>query len=126
MGSVTAWRSFRDATASRRAWVQVTPLASAEDARDALTGIGERTLNNVNAEVRLVSETDVPIEPFTRASAVWAREQHTEGRHGPGVVLMLAGAVSEWVVVMCLSGTPPWDWQAASELAAVQAARLLT
>lgn len=123
-GSLTAWRSFRDSTASRWAWVQVTPLASAEDACDALTGIGGRTLKNVSAEVRLVSETDVPIEPFTGASAVSAREQHTEGRHGPGVVLMLAGAVSEWLIVMGLSGTPAWDWQSASELAAVQAARL--
>jgi hypothetical protein len=123
-GSVTAWRSFRDATASRWAWVQAAPLASAEDATDALSGIGERMLVNLNAEVRLVSETDVPIEPFTRADAVWAREQHTEGRHGPGVVLMLAAAVSEWLMVLCLSGTPAWDWQSASALAAVQAARL--
>jgi hypothetical protein len=106
--------------------VQVTPLASAEDASDALTGIGEGTLNNLNAEVRLVSETDVPIELFTGANAVWAREQHTEGRDGPGVVLMLAGAVSEWLMVICLSRTPAWDWQSASELAAVQAARLAT
>jgi len=124
--SVTAWRSFRDATASRRAWVQVAPLASAEDAREALTGIGERGLKNLNAKVRLVSETDVPVEPFTGASAVWAREQHTEGRDGPGVVLMLAGAVSEWLMVLCVSGTPAWDWQSTSELAAVQAARLPT
>jgi hypothetical protein len=102
----------------------VTPLASAEDALDALTGIGERTLRNLNAEVRLVSETDVPVEPFARASAVWAREQHTEGRDGSGVVLMLAAAVSEWLMVMSLSGMPAWDWQSASELAAVQAARL--
>ena len=121
---MTAWRSFRDATASRQAWVQVTPLASAQDASDALTGIGERTLLNVNSKVRLVSETDVAIEPFTGASATWAREQHTESGDGPGVVLMLAGAVSEWLMVMCLSGTPAWDWQSASELAAVQAARL--
>jgi len=125
-GSVTAWRSFRDATASRRAWVQVTPLASAQDASDALTGIGERTLLNVNSKVRLVSETDVHIEPFTGASAAWAREQHTESGAGPGVVLMLAGAVSECLMVMCLSGTPAWDWQSASELASVQAARLPT
>lgn len=123
-GSVTAWRSFRDATASRWAWVQAAPLASAEDATEALSGIGERTLKNLNAEVRLVSETDVPIQPFSRADAVWAREQHTEGRDGPGVVLMLAAAVSEWLIVICLSGTPVWDWQSASELAAVQAARL--
>ena len=125
-GSLTAWRSFRDATASRWAWVQVAPLASAEDANDALTGIGERALINLRAEVRLVSESDMPIEPFTGASAVWAREQHTEGRDGPGVVLMLAGAVSERLLVLCLSGSPAWDWQSASELAAVQAARLST
>jgi hypothetical protein len=124
VGSVTAWRSFRDAGASRWAWVQVTPLASAEDANDALTGIGERALINLKAEGRLVSEFDVPVEPFSRASAVWAREQHTEGRDGPGVVLMLAGAVSEWLMVLCLSGSPAWDWPSASELAAVQAARL--
>jgi len=123
-GSVTAWRSFRDAGGSRWAWVQVTPLASAEDASEALTGIGERALINLKAEVRLVSESDVPIEPFTRASAVWAREQHTDSRDGPGVVLMLAGAVSDWLIVLCLSGSPAWDWRSASELAAVQAARL--
>ena len=126
VGSLTAWRSFRDAAASRWAWVQVTPLASAEDANDALTGIGERALINLKAEVRLVSESDVPIEPFTHASAVWAREQHTDGRDGPGVVLMLAGTVNEWLMVICLSGSPAWDWQSASELAAVQAARLST
>ncbi|HEX4659451.1 MAG TPA: hypothetical protein VH307_18850 [Streptosporangiaceae bacterium] len=124
-GCRTAWRSFRDATASRWAWVQATPLASAED-DDALTGIGERALINLKAKVRLVSESDVPIEPFTGASAVWAREQHTEGRDGPGVVLMLAGAVSERLMVLCLSGSPAWDWRSASELAAVQAARLST
>src|SRR5215469_11261960 len=113
MGSLTVWRSFRDTGASRWAWVQVTPLASAEDANHALTGIGERGLNNLNAKVRLVNERDVPIEPFAGASAVWAREQHTDGRDGPGVVLMLAGAVSHWLMVMCLSGTPTWDWQSA-------------
>lgn len=126
-GSVTAWRSFRDASTSRWAWVQVTPLASAEDAGDALTGVGERTLNNLNTEVRLVSETDVPIEPFSRAGdAFWAREQHTDSSDGPGVVLMLAAAVSERLMVICLSGTPAWDWQSASELAAAQAALLPT
>lgn len=123
-GSVTAWRSFRTASDSRSAWVQVAPLASAADAGAALTGVGERGLSNLRSEVRLVSDRDVHIEPFTGASAVWAREQHTEGRHGPGVVLMLAGTVSHWLIAMGLSGSPAWDWQSASELAAIQAARL--
>lgn len=123
-GSITAWRSFSHETAPRWAWIQVVPMASEEDAGAALAGAGERGLANPRSRVRLVSQHDVPVEPFAGASAVWAREQHTEGRDGPGVVLMLAGAVSHWLVIAGLSGSPVWDWQSASELAALQAARL--
>jgi hypothetical protein len=123
-GSVTAWRSFSHETAPRWAWIQVMPMASGEDAGAALADVGERGLANLRSEVGLVSQRDVPVEPFAGVSAVWAREQHTEGRDGPGVVLMLAGEVSHWLVIVCLSGSPAWDWQSASELAALQAARL--
>lgn len=123
-GSVTAWRSFRHVTGSRGAWIQVMPMASEADAGAVLAGLGERLLANLRSRGRLVSQRDVPMEPFAGASAVWAREQHTESRDGPGVVLMLAGAVSHWLVIVCLSGSPAWDWQSAQELAALQAARL--
>jgi hypothetical protein len=123
-GSVTGWRSFAHQTAPRWAWIQVMPLASADDAGAALSVIGKRGLANLRSGVQLVSERDVPVEPFPGASAVWAREQHTTGKDGPGVVLMLAGAVSRWLVIVCLSGSPAWDWSSASELAALQAARL--
>jgi hypothetical protein len=43
-GSVTAWRSFRDAGAERWAWIQIAPLASAGDAESALSGVGDRRL----------------------------------------------------------------------------------
>jgi hypothetical protein len=102
----------------------VAPTASEDDAGAALADLGERTLPNLRSRVRLVSQHDVVVEPFAGASAVWAREQRTEGRDGPGVVLMLAGAVSHWLVIVCLSGTPAWDWQSASALAALQAGRL--
>ncbi len=59
-------------------------MASEEDAGPALAGIGERALANLRSRVRLVSQRDVPGEPFAGASAAWAREQHTEGRDGPG------------------------------------------
>jgi hypothetical protein len=123
-GSVTAWRSFRHQTARRWAWIQVIPTASEEDAGAALADVGERMLANLRSKVRLVSQHDVPMEPFAGASAVLAREQHTEGPDGPGVVLMLAAVVSHWLVIVCLSGAPAWDWQSASALAELQAARL--
>lgn len=125
VGSLTGWRSFSHRATLRAAWIQLIPLASADDAVAAVTVIGERGLSNLRSGVQLVSERDVPLEPFTGASAVWAREQHTEGKDGPGVVLMLAGAVNHWLVIVCLSGTPAWDWSSASGLAARQAARLL-
>jgi len=123
-GSITAWRSFSHQTAPRWAWIQVMPMASEEDAGAALAEVGERALANLRFTVRLVSQRDVLVEPFAGATAVWARLQHTEGRDGPDVVLMLAGAVSHWLVIVCLSGSPAWDWQSASALAALQAARL--
>ena len=123
-GSVTAWRSFRHQATSRAGWLQVAPLASEDDARAALAGIGDRALANLGSGVRLVSEHEVPLEPFPGAQAAWAREQHTDGKDGPGVVLMLAGAVRHWLVVVCLAGAPAWDWQSASEVAALQAASL--
>lgn len=123
-GTVTGWRSFGHKTSKRGAWIQVMPLASADDARAALSVVGERGLANLRARVQLVSEHDVSVAPFTGADAVWAREQHTTSKDGPGVVLTLGGAVGRSLVIICLSGSPAWDWSSASELAALQAARL--
>jgi len=125
-GSVTAWRGFRDKTTRRGIWIQVIPLASAEDARSVLAEAGERVLRNPRGRGRLVSERDVTVEPFPGASAVWAREQHVEDRDGPATVLLLAGTVRHHVVIVCLGGRPAFDWPSASELAALQAARLET
>lgn len=125
-GSVTAWRSFHDGD-GRWAWVQVVPLASAADARSALAEVGARLLANPRAEARVVRERRVRVEPFTGAGEVWAYEQHTRpvATSGPdGVSLLLAGAVGSHVVVLGLSGTPAWDWDQASALAARQAERL--
>lgn len=123
-GSVTAWRSFRHKTTRRWIWIQVTPTASADDADSLLAEIGERMLRNLIGRGRLVSERDVQVEPFAGARLVWAREQHTEDRAGPQIVLLLAGTVRHRVVIVCLAGRPAWDWQSASELAALQVARL--
>jgi len=122
-GSVTAWRYYRHKATRRRIWIQLIPTASAEDASSLLAEVGERVLRNPIGRGRRVSERDVPAELFAGASLVWAREQHLEDRQGPSIVLLLAGAVRHRVVIVCLSGRPEWDWQSASDLAALQAAR---
>jgi hypothetical protein len=123
-GSVSAWRSFLDQAKRREVWLEVMPLASAADARTALRGIGDLTLRNLRATVRVVDESDIDIEPFVGASAVWAHEYHTVGPGGHAASLMLAGAVENFVVIVCASGQPGWDWPSVSDLAALQAPRL--
>jgi hypothetical protein len=123
-GSVTAWRSFQDQAARRWVWLQVMPLASALDARTALREVGDRQLRNLRATVRVVDESDIDIEPFVGASAVWAHEYHTVGPDGHGTALLLAGAVEDFVVIVCATGQPAWDWPSVSDLAAMQARRL--
>ncbi|HEY2508733.1 MAG TPA: hypothetical protein VGI58_19625 [Streptosporangiaceae bacterium] len=126
IGSVTAWRSFRNRSAGRWAWIQIAQLGSPGDAEAALDGIWERGLTNLAAPVRLVSDTEIATGLVAGATAVRAREQHTEGRPGGGVVLMLAAAAEDWLIALSLSGSPGWDWPTASSLAAAQASRLGT
>jgi hypothetical protein len=123
-GSVTAWRSFRDQAKRRGVWLEVIPLASALDARAALRDVGDIQLRNLRATVRVVDENDIDIEPFVGASAVWAHEYRTAGPDGPGATLMLAAAVEDFVVIVCVAAQPAWDWSSVSDLAAMQARRL--
>lgn len=120
-GSVTALRSFRDPARRRRVWLQVMPLASAADARTALGDVGGLALRNPWAGT--VDESDVDMEPFAGASAVWAHEYHTTGPGSGGTTLMLAGAVEEFVVIVTAIGQS-WEWPSVSDLATLQARRL--
>ncbi|WP_345654416.1 hypothetical protein [Streptomyces siamensis] len=125
-GSVTAWRSFHDGK-GRWMWIQVVPLATRDDADTALHAVKERLLGNTTAAVEVVGERDVHVQPIVGATAMWAREQQVrsaDGAGGGGVALLMAAAVDSNVLVLNLSGDPSWDWPAARDLAARQAAVL--
>lgn len=120
-GSVTARRSF-ELAARRWCWVQVVPLASEPDALSALEGVGDRMLRNLRSEVTVVREQDVQIDPFPGAAQVWAHEQHTSGPTGAGIAKMLAAATGTHLIVVSVSGSPEWEWNAIAGLAHRQAA----
>jgi hypothetical protein len=122
LGSITAWRSFTDG--ERWLWVQVTPLATAEDARAALAQAQTRGLKNANASVRLVAETEVAPPAVPGASEVWAQQQRTVGPQGEGTVLMVGFVRGVRVVVLAASGAPAWTWASLTDLLASQSARL--
>ena len=122
--SVSAWRSFQAVAARQWCWVQVIPLVSDRDALSTLKGIGDRLLDNLRAEVRLLREHDVDIEAFPGAGRVWAHEQHTVGPDGEGVARMLAAACGAYVIVVCASGSPEWAWDSVVSVARRQAGLL--
>jgi hypothetical protein len=125
VGSITAWRSYEDSAGASWVWLQVVPMASPADAREALLGLKDKMLANPRAKGEVVSEQDVELAPFPGAQTVWAHEYHTTGRAGDGVARILAGAVGQDILVVSVSGSPEWDWAATSELAARQAKNLV-
>ena len=121
---VTAWRSFKTARAGRWCWVQAVPLVSEADALSALEGTGDRLLRNLRAQVAVMREYDVAIDPFPGAGKVWAHEQRTAGPEGEGTALMLAAACGTSLIVVSGAGSPDWTWPEMIEVTARQAALL--
>jgi hypothetical protein len=87
--------------------------------------VPERLLRNLGARVSLVFERDVEPPALTGTVAAWAREQHTTGRRGPGIALLLGFVTGSTTVVLAASGSQqPWDWPAVQAVAERQVARL--
>lgn len=60
LGSVTSWRSFASPTKDRALWAQATPLASVDDAQDALQRIWDHGLANLDARIPMIDIEDGP------------------------------------------------------------------
>jgi len=122
LGSITAWRSFTNG--GRWLWVQVTPLATEEDARAALAQAQAQGLKNANAAVRLIEESEVGPPEIPAASEAWARRQRTAGEQGEGTVLMVGFVQGTHLVVLSASGDPEWTWTSVADLLSAQSSRL--
>jgi hypothetical protein len=111
LGGVTAWRSFESTSEDRWLWTEAVPLASESDVKDAMEDLWARTLKNLRAKVRLVSEREGPTLDRL-ATAHRTLEQATEGPFGPGVVRLAAWSYRDVLNVMCASAkhdTATWN-----------------
>jgi hypothetical protein len=124
-GSVTAWRSFEQPAASRWLWIQMSPLASPDDADAALDDVPGRMLKNHRAEVEVVSEQEISPPSVPHASRVWAYTQETRGRRGSGEALYLATRVDDVLAVTAASGQDGgWSWPDVIAIATLQCTRI--
>ena len=124
VGSLTAWRSFEQANASRYLWVQVTPLASPADAEQALADLEEHALANprfgdVVGERRTVS---LPLHDVVATGV----EQDIIAASGTSTTLTIPVVNGATLAVLCASGSGSggWAWPDVVALAEAQYARL--
>ena len=125
---ITVWRSFEQAsheqvTQARWLWVQVTELVSEVDADEALRVAPDRFLQNIRADVKVISAKNVETTPVEGQRAAWALEQETMSRRGPGVALYLVFVIDSSLVALAASGDKQsWSWDELHTVASVQAA----
>lgn len=124
LAGVTAWRSFESTSEGRWLWTEAMPLASESDVNDALEEVWARTLKNLRAKVRLVSEREGPtLDKLGIANRTL--EQATEGRFGPGVVRLAAWSYREVLNVICASAKQDTaTWNDLQDLASKQNQRI--
>jgi hypothetical protein len=124
LGGVTAWRSFESTSEGKGLWTEAMPLASESDINDALEEIWARTLKNLRAKVRLVSEREGPtLDKLGTANRTL--EQATEGHFGPGIVRLAAWGYRDVLNVICASAKQDTaTWKNLQDLASKQNQRI--
>jgi hypothetical protein len=126
LGSVTAWRSFANPAQDRWLWAQATPLATVEDAQQALHQAWAYRLANLRAQAKVIASEDGP--PLTiPADQVLTRQERTTGPWGDGAARYLAWAYRGMLSILAGSSQgEPWAWQDLAALASVQSHRIDT
>ena len=126
LGYVTAIRSFENKGRSRWLWVQVVPLASEADTKEALRGLPDRLMRNRPAKVEVVHLAVVDAPAVLGISSAWAMEQVTRGGNGLHVAQMLGMCVGSTLLVLLASGYEDWSWEEVADTAGVLASRVIT
>lgn len=127
--SIVAWRSFTQKPPSLALWAEIVPLATPEDACEALSFLPSAFLKNIRDKVDLISEQEVDGPAIAGTDAKWCFEQVTRKR---GVVdntscKFAGGVVGSFVfAIMCGGLGSGWTWDDVSALASRQAGKLAT
>jgi hypothetical protein len=126
--SIVAWRSFTrpDEPDSAALWIEIVPLATPDDAREALASLPRFFLKNARDEVELLSEREVEGPTIAGADSQWCLEQVTRKKGCDTTSCKFAGGtVGACVfVLMCAGLGSGWTWEDVAALASTQADKL--
>ncbi len=121
----TAWRKMARSTGDLRAWAEVVPYGSVDDAETSLRGI-DRYFVGANAEVGeiLVFEQVVTDRVVPGMKDTWIFEKSTTGPGGDNLARYVAGIVGSLVSIVCVTRSDEmWPWPEVIDLATAQAER---
>ena len=124
--TLTAWRSFEQASPNRWLWTEAITCASAEDAAAALRDVPHLMLRNLRANVTVTSEGDVGGHSIAGINNQWIYEQLTTGPDGDNAVRYVGGTEGLIVFVSAFSSTgrSGWSWDDIDGVVESQALRV--
>jgi len=101
--SITGWRSFESKPTPRWVWVQVVPLASTDDAREALAVAPSMTVANARFKGEVTTSVEFEPPPVAGAFETWANISEITLNGNTAVAVTVAAVLGSALVVVSFS-----------------------
>lgn len=126
-GGITAWRSLARTGATRSAWVEVVPYATADDAALSLGQVPRFFVGTQQPDEVVMSEQSIDDHHPAGVVDTWVYEKSTTGPAGSTLSRYVGGTVDQILFLTCLSGREAfWPWPDVVDVAERQAEQVRT
>ncbi len=124
-GGITAWRSLADSESARKAWFEVVPYATSEDAALSLGQVPRFFVGPTQPDQAVISERVVDDQVLPGSTDTWIFEKRTSGPGGEDLSRYVGGTVDRILFLTCFGGPDGvWSWADVLALTALQSARV--
>jgi hypothetical protein len=124
-GSIHAWRCLRSEELQRSVWFAITPYASPADAEASLPKFPDGLLRRPFSSVEVTDQHMVHDRTIDALPDAIIFEESSIGARGPAVTRIVAGTVSNVVVVMTFSANGgQWPWEDVMSISVTQVHRI--
>lgn len=124
-GGITAWRSLAETESARKAWFEVVPYATADDAELSLRQVPRFFVGPIQPERTVVSEGVVDDQVLPGSTDTWIFEKRTSGPGGEDLSRYVGGTVDRILFLTSFGGPDGvWSWADVLALTSLQSARV--
>ncbi len=125
-GGITAWRSLAETESARKAWFEVVPYATADDAELSLRQVPRFFVGPIQPDRTVVSERVVDDQVLPGSTDAWIFEKRTSGPGGEEDLSRYVGETVDRILFLTSFGGPDgvWSWADVLALTSLQSARV--